>query len=310
MYDVITQMAALIACGVIWRIIQPYGLDADHCRKVITQLVYTLLLPALVLHVLWLSPLGADSARLSLSAMGGILLALALACLAYRIGKTDSRIAGALVLAATFPNATYMGLPVLEQLLGPWAKTIAIQYDLFACTPLLLTVGIIVARTYGEDRNSQGNLVVDLLKVPPLWAALLAVVLNVSGTPMPEWIDGWLQLLSTPVVPLMLIAVGMSLTWSAWQPQYLPLMLPVIAIQLIITPLLVFEVAQLAGLEGDYLVGTVIEAAMPAMVIGLVFCDRYNLHAGLYAIAVTLTTALSLFTIPFWFNYLQGIVTS
>jgi predicted permease len=42
------------------------------------------------------------------------------------------------------------------------------------------------------------------------------------------------------------------------------------------------------------------EAAMPSMVIGIVLCDRYGLDTGLYAAAVTLTTLLSLFTLPVW----------
>ena len=41
---------------------------------------------------------------------------------------------------------------------------------------------------------------------------------------------------------------------------------------------------------------------MPSMVIGLVLCDRYGLNTSLYAIAITLTTALTMFTIPLWFN--------
>jgi hypothetical protein len=48
------------------------------------------------------------------------------------------------------------------------------------------------------------------------------------------------------------------------------------------------------------LTGTVIEAAMPSMVLGLVFCDRYGLDTALYAAAVTLTTLLSLLTLPLW----------
>jgi predicted permease len=53
--------------------------------------------------------------------------------------------------------------------------------------------------------------------------------------------------------------------------------------------------------------GTVLEAAMPAMVLGIVFCDRFGLDTGLYAAAVTLTTALSLVTLPLWFALLQGL---
>jgi len=39
---------------------------------------------------------------------------------------------------------------------------------------------------------------------------------------------------------------------------------------------------------------------MPSMIVGIVLCDRYRLDSGLYASAVTVTTALSLISLPFW----------
>jgi hypothetical protein len=40
------------------------------------------------------------------------------------------------------------------------------------------------------------------------------------------------------------------------------------------------------------------------MIIGLVLCDRYGLDTARYAITVTLTTAVSLLTLPLWFDWL------
>jgi len=40
------------------------------------------------------------------------------------------------------------------------------------------------------------------------------------------------------------------------------------------------------------------------MVLGIVFCDRYNLDVSIYAAAVTITTVLSLLTLPMWYQVL------
>jgi predicted permease len=303
MFDVFTQMAALIACGVAWRIWRPLGIHADTSRQSLTGLVYILLLPALVLDVLWSSPLGLDSIRISITAISGILVCMALAWLIYRylFRHSSKPTTGALILAAAFPNATYMGLPVLEQLLGPEARSIAIQYDLFACTPILLSLGILLAASYG-DHNEKASPFATLIRVPPLWAAIIAVILNASGTPMPNWLDEWLGMLGIAVIPLMLISLGLSLQWSAWKRHTLPLLLPVIVLQLAVMPLVASVVGPAVGLEDMTLTGTILEAALPSMVLGLVLCDRYGLHTSFYALAVTTTTAISLITIPFWFN--------
>ncbi len=303
MIDVILQTGALILCGVLWRIFRPMGLGANTLRRSLTSLVYVLLLPALVLMVLWRAPLGLDTVRIAFAATVGVIVALLIAWLWYRRGGSKRHAVGALLLAAAFPNATYMGLPMLEAVLGPIGRDIAIQYDLFACTPLLLTAGIMLAAHYGGVRSKESPFKA-LLKVPPLWAAVIGVALNVTQVPQPTVILGMLDMLASGVVPLMLFSLGLSLSWAAgWWRQF-PLVFPVVVIQLLLTPLLIWSLATPLGLQGPVLTGVVLEAAMPSMVLGIVLCDRFRLNTGLYAMAVTLTTALSAISLPLWFELL------
>ena len=301
MQTVLLQAAILIVCGTLWRVFRPGGLDPQLLRKAIGDLVYYLLLPTLVLSVLWSAPLGADSVRIAVLAASGVLAGLGLAAIMCRLCGAPRASAGAMVLAAGFPNATYLGLPVLESTLGPWARSVAIQYDLFACTPLLLTLGILLAQRYGQDRReSAGRFLAALLKVPPLWAAALAIALNLGAVPAAPWLTELLNMLGRAVIPLMLFSLGLSLRWDPAAARRLPMLLPVLVIQLLLMPLLVWGLARAMGLEGGVLTGVVLEAAMPSMVIGLVLCDRYGLDTGLYAVTVTLGTALSLFSLPLW----------
>lgn len=303
MLEVILQAAALIVCGVLWRVSVPLGLEAEGVRRSLTGVVYVLLLPALVLLVLWQAPLGLDSLRIALSAAAGVGIGLVAAWLWYRRGAQANPVVGALLLAAAFPNATYLGLPVLEATFGPWARSIAIQYDLLACTPLLLSVGIALAAWYGGSGERVHPLQA-LLKVPPLWAALAGIALNLLQVPMPAIVRSWLEMLGSGVVPLMLFSLGLGLRWAGTWRRQIPLVLPVAAIQLLLTPLLIWGLAGSLGLEGQTLAAVVLEAAMPSMVLGIVLCDRYHLDTSLYAMAVTVTTALSMITLPLWFAWL------
>ena len=110
-------------------------------------------------------------------------------------------------------------------------------------------------------------------------------------------------MLGGAVVPLMLFALGLSLRWSSWQSSYLVILPPVIVIQLFAMPLIVAFASIGLALPQPLLSGAIIEAAMPSMVLGLVICDRFKLNTELYALAVTITTALSMLTIPLWFNW-------
>lgn len=296
-------MFAVIALGLAWALRNPLAVDAATVRGAISGLVYYLLLPALVLEVLWRAPLGPDSARIAGSAAAGVLLVLALAWLICRTCRMERPVTGAMMLAASFPNATYLGLPLLERTLGPMGRSIAVQYDLFACTPLLLTVGVAVAERFG--RGASGTPVWrGLLQVPPLWAAALGGGLNAAGVPAPEGVLELLRMLGAPVIPLMLLVVGMALRDGLGQRRHLPAAVPVLALQLAVMPLVVWGSAVLLGLEGPRLVGTVLEGAMPSMALGVVLCDRYGLDAGVYAAAMTLTTVASLVTLPLWYEWL------
>lgn len=296
-------MFALIGLGLGWAVRSPATLDATTVRSAISDLVYYLLLPALVLDVLWQAPLGADTARIAASAGIGVLSMLAASWLICRSCAMDRPTTGALMLAAGFPNATYMGLPVLEQVFGDWARGVAVQYDLFACTPLLLTLGIFTAQRFGT-RTDGGNPVLGLLRVPPLWAAVIAALLNLSGWTPPSWLAALLHMMGAAVIPLMLLVVGMALRSGLNQYRHLPAVMPVSVLQLLAMPFVVMLVARAAGLEGSMLAAVTLEGAMPSMALGVVLCDRYGLNTGVYAAALTVTTLLSAATLPLWFHWL------
>jgi predicted permease len=254
--------------------------------------------------VLWTAPLGLDVLRIAALAAGGTLFALLLAAGVYRFWGTPRPAAGALLLATAFGNVTYLGLPMLESTLGPWAREVAIEYDLFASTPLLLTVGVLLAQRYGGVRAT-GHFLSALLRVPPLWAALLALLFNAAQVPVPHWVGGLLDKLASGVTPLMLIVVGLGLVWQRGWAQRLTLLVPLLVVKLALVPLFVCGLAPLVGVRGELLTAVVLEAAMPSMVLGIVLCDRYGLDSALYAEAVTVSTALAVLTLPLWLALLH-----
>ncbi|MDD3609058.1 MAG: AEC family transporter [Halothiobacillaceae bacterium] len=305
MLSVVSQMAVMVLGGIAWRLWRFGGWEAERARTALTTLVYYLMLPALVLSVLWRAPLDVDALRIPLAAAAGVFGAMLLMALVGRVQRPGRARLGALLLAASFPNATYLGLPVLESLYGDAGRAIAIQYDLFACTPILLSLGIYIAARMGGKGEAVHPLGA-LLRVPPLWAAVLAVALNLGGIPQPEWLFGILDRLGAGVVPIMLVALGMSLRLDALRPSSLIAVAPAVLIQLFAMPLIVLGVGSAMGLSGMRLVAVVLEGAMPVMVLGLVLCDRYGLDTALYATAATLSVILSLLTLPLWFAWGGG----
>jgi len=311
MLNVLIGMAIIIVAGILWRMVLGQA-SAEHVRSHLAQAVYHIFLPALVLHVLWQFPVGLNTVRIPLVASLSVLLSLLAAFLLYGNGKlvaafmpgNSNKAVGALLLASAFGNFSYLGLPVLTQTFGAWAQVVAIHFDLLASTPILFTLGIILSRHYGKGGAAMHPLL-SLFQVPAIWAALAGITFSIMTVPMPAWLDTTLATLEAAVVPLMLLSVGMALRWQSGWMARIPVLLPVIVIQLFLMPLIAWSACLGVGMPDQYIAPAVIEGAMPSMVLGLVICDRFKLDVSLYAEAVTLTTVLSLITLPMWLQFVS-----
>lgn len=304
MITTLIQMTVLMLCGAGWRLFALQGLSADQTRLALTSVVYYFFLPAMVLDVLWKADIGWQSLQFSALGCSTILLGVLLSWLIAKLLKFKNAQTGAMILATAFPNVTYLGLPVLEQTFGAWSRSVVIQIDLFAAAPMVFTLGIALARYYGTNTEEKPKSLLGFVNAPPFWAAFVAVLLNLSHIPAPDWLAGLLQKLSAAVAPLMIFSLGLALSWGAIRWRNLPFMLPVVTLKLLVLPWLALFLADVVQLQGQYKAAAVLDLAMPSMVLGVVLCDRYGLDSSLYATAVTLTTGLSLISLPFWFGVL------
>jgi len=298
-------MVLLIACGTFWKFHAPAHISAQAHRRALTDIVFYLLLPALVLDIIWQAPLNSSSLHISFLATVGVITGLSAMWIVLRIVKASKKQTGALLLAAAFPNATYLGLPILDQVIGSHTRSIVLQYDLFACTPILLSFGMLLAQYYGGNKTAI-HPVRELLKIPPLWAVTIAISLNLLGIQQPDIIHSMLSILAAGVVPLMLIVLGMSIRWRSLHLKFMPLLLPVLAISLLLVPYSVLTMSPMIGLEAGLTTTVVLVSAMPTMIFGIVICERYQLDSELYAAAITLTTVASLLSLPFWHQWVSN----
>jgi predicted permease len=137
-----------------------------------------------------------------------------------------------------------------------------------------------------------------MLKVPAIWATLLAILLNLSGVPIPDFLYGIFHKMGNTVIPLMLFSLGLSLPARLISLKHINTVIVISCIQLLIMPMIVWLIGQSVPISSDYLAPVVIEGAMPSMLLGLVLCHRYKLDVGLYASAVTISSLASLLSLP------------
>ncbi|WP_367027092.1 AEC family transporter [Methylococcus sp. ANG] len=306
MAGVLAQMSALILCGVILRRLRPCGIDPERARRAVTGLVFNALLPALVLSALWGGGAHPQGWRISLFGAAIVLFGVAATLCLDRILRLDRRQLGAAMLGISFSNVTFLGLPVLERLFGPeLARPIVIQIDLFSTAPLVFTLGVYIASRYGEAPGNLSAALRALLLNPPLWAAFVALMLGEYGIPRPAALEPPLETAASSVAPLMLLALGLGLRWNAWRKENTRLVALASGLKLVALPLFGLSLTHGLEISGDTRAALVLEAGMPSMLLGIVYCDRYRLDTGLYAMLATTTTVLALASLPLWHLMLE-----
>lgn len=204
---------------------------------------------------------------------------------------------GVMILSAAFGNVTYMGLPVINEMLGPRFGYAAILYDLLATTPILLSLGIFIAARYGSgEAVSFSNSVRRILRLPPLWAVAAGVAVKLGGVPVPAIVLETASLMGKAVIPVMIFTVGLALDFRDL--KRLPIALPALGIKLFLSPLIAWWTGQRLGLTGETLRAVVIEGAMPVMVLSLVIADEFDLDVPLAAACIAVSTVSLFFTMP------------
>ena len=214
MADVVAGLAvfgAVIAVG--WLLVRTRAVPAD-ADGVLTRVCFFAATPALLVTTLSRADLTAVLSRSTAVAVAAELAAIVSAwCLHRLVLRRPTAEATIGALASGYVNAANLGIPVAVLVLGD-AATIApiLLLQLLVLTPATFTVLDAVTRRGNPSRLA--TLTVPL-RNPLLWGVVAGTAANLGGVDLKEWGGGYpaqgLEMLGRVAVPLMMLALGMSL---------------------------------------------------------------------------------------------------
>ena len=214
MADVVAGLAvfgAVIAVG--WLLVRTRAVPAD-ADGVLTRVCFFAATPALLVTTLSRADLTAVLSRSTAVAVAAELTAIVSAwCLHRLVLRRPTAEATIGALASGYVNAANLGIPVAVLVLGD-AATIApiLLLQLLVLTPATFTVLDAVTRRGNPSRLA--TLTVPL-RNPLLWGVVAGTAANLGGVDLEEWGGGYpaqgLEMLGRVAVPLMMLALGMSL---------------------------------------------------------------------------------------------------
>ena len=243
------------------------------------------------------------------------IIALTLAVTVRRAGRSDGvtlRDAAFGALVAAFPNAGFMGVPLLVALLGENAAGPvigAILVDLVVTS----TLCVAIAQSQGQrsraadDRSTLTAAALSLrgaLTNPLPWAIALGAGFAATGRELPGPLAQVIRMLGDSAAPVALFTIG-SVLWRAGQHAHtktpIGQYLPVALIKLLVHPALVFAIGLVARQLGAplspfALMVLTLTAALPSASNVSLLAERYGADNGRIARIIMASTVLAFVT--------------
>lgn len=260
----------------------------------ISQLSIYVLMPALVLAFLQKASLGWQD--YGLIAFFTLLLTLIMDQLSGFLAKVmgaDPAERSAIQMSAVFMNSSNYGLPVILLAFGQAGAERAVVFIVLQLILLNSLAVFYAARARQSIRESLLN----ILKMPTIWAIVLAFLLRLFQVEPPEKVWFTLNMMGQASIPVMLLTLGIQLSSTKLTGE-LGLIGVAAGLRLLFSPLiaiaLIYLLGDPRGLTERVLI---LEAAMPTAVTTSLLAIEFEARPELVASIVLVTTVVSFVTI-------------
>lgn len=259
----------------------------------VSKIAFYIFSPCLVFSLLTSDQLNGDA--ITQMAVFAALIVLIMGVITALIGfvlRFERSIIIALMLTVMFGNAGNFGLSLNLFAFGEEALVYASVYFVTSAI-LVYTVGIVLA-SWGKS-NLRASML-GVLKVPVVYAVILALVFRAFNLSLPLPIDRTVSILSDAAIPVMMVLLGIQLYHSKWSESTFSLGLSNF-LRLVVSPALAIGLGLLFQFEGPAYQAAVIESAVPTAVLVTVLATEYNIQPAFMTTAVFTSTLLSPLTI-------------
>lgn len=282
--SIMTPSICLAMIGVIWKLKGP-----EYPVGFVTTLVLNVAMPTLVFHTLVTADISVDSLKLiGLAAVVSQFTILLLAAILLKLVKKDVRLAIAYVVG----NTGNLGLPICLFAFGSEGLAYAITF--FSIQSLILF-------SFGDAIYAGSSDLKRVLKVPIIYAILLALAVKISDLAIPVVVLNTTGLLGQLVVPVMLITLGVSI--AGMRVANLPSNLKWSVVRTLLAFVVALCVAELFALEGVARGVLIIQTTVPVAVFNFLLATKHGRDSTEVSGMILVTHVAALFYLPLLLAY-------
>ena len=204
--------------------------------------------------------------------------------------------------ALIFSNCGYMSLPMQQALLGSDGVFFGAVY-IVVFNVVMWTFGVWLSSGSGRDMSAK-----KILLNPCIIGMVVGLIIFLLSIPVPEIITkpiGFIVNLNTPL-PMMVIGYYLSKSKLSQAFKNGKSFICVL-FRLVVIPMLAFGGMMVCGMRGSPLIACVIAASAPAAAATTMFAAKFDNDAELSVNLVTLSTLLSVITMPLIVGFAQTV---
>ena len=279
---------------------------SDETGNILNLFVIYISLPALVLQNIPRLVFSKDLLVPMLMPWGILLFSCAVILIFSKIFKWSRSATGCLLLLIPLGNTSFLGIPMVKAFFGEDGIPYALIYDQLGSFLALAVYGSLILAMYGtgKSRPTIKGVCTRVVTFPPFIALVLALALR--SITYPSAVTELLKILSSTLVPLVMIAVGFQLTLRLNKEVTLQLGFGLL-MKLIMAPAAALIFCKITGMEGEAVRVSIFESGMPPMVSAGALAVIANLSPALTSALVGVGIILSFATLPILYQVLSLI---
>ena len=205
-----------------------------------------------------------------------------------------SGVRAALMLLVPLGNTSFLGIPMIEALVGPSVLGYVVLDDQFGTFLILATYGSFIIAHQQHGHLNWKIVFKKLVTFPPF----LALIFILLWGKMPDLTLPYLKQLSSTLIPLALISVGYTIEVSK-SLKYSLLSFGLV-MKLLVTPIIAIGILAFFNVDPMIKETIVLEAAMPSMITAGALAISAGFAPALSAAIVGYGVILSMVSVPFW----------
>lgn len=218
-----------------------------------------------------------------------------------------------LILLSILGNTAFVGIAMVNTLLGKEYVPSAVLYDQLGSFMILATLGAAIVAVYSPNakqeqaHESKANpsiwgkmpplysIVKSIISFPPFIALLISFFIPSSQSfgallPILKWVG-------SAIVPLALIVIGLQIEIRV-EPHHRKILLIALGLKMLILPALTFVIAMALNISNTQMKASVLQAAMPPMMTPAIMLIEARIAPRLTASILGIGTLASFITLP------------